>query len=156
MIDKAKLKHRVKKILSLDSHPGHIALALSVGVFISFTPPIPGLHTGLALAVSFLFGLNKIACLTGIWVNSPITVIPSLILSYKLGALLLDQPAVSIQTGDIGWPYIKTLLIQHAKPLLLGSSIIGAVAALVIYVVCYWGIVLARKKGLLVQKRRDK
>ena len=156
MIDKAKLKHHVKKILSLDSHPGHIALGFSVGVFISFTLPIPGLHTGLALAVSFMFGLNKIACLTGIWVNSPITVIPSLILSYKLGALLLDQPVAAMYVREVSWPYIKILLIQHAKPLLLGSSIIGAVAAAVAYVVCYWGIVFVRKKGFLAQKRREK
>ena len=65
MINREKLKLQFKSIMSLDSHPGHIATGFAVGVFISFTPPIPGLHTGLALAIAFLFRLNKISCQIG-------------------------------------------------------------------------------------------
>ena len=89
MISKKKLKQQFKNIMSLDSHPGHIAAGFSVGVFISFTPPIPGIHTALALIIAFVLRLNKLTCLTGTWVNSPITVVPSLILSYKLGKWIL-------------------------------------------------------------------
>ena len=49
MISREKLKQRIKEIMSLDSHPGHISAGFAVGVFISFTPPIPGLHTAVAL-----------------------------------------------------------------------------------------------------------
>ncbi len=146
MISRNRLIQQAKKLLSLDCHPGHIAAGLSVGVFISFIPPVPGLHTALALAVSFLFRLNKVACLAGTWVNSPITIIPSLVLSYKLGALILGCQKTAIHVRGIDWPYIETLLIHHAKPLLLGCSIIGFVAAVIAYFVCYWGIVFARRK----------
>ena len=75
MISKEKLKQQFKQIMSLDSHPGHISAGFAVGVFISFTPPIPGLHTALALIIALVFRLNKLTCLTGTWINSPITVV---------------------------------------------------------------------------------
>lgn len=146
MINRDKIKQKAKDILSLDSHPGHISAGFSVGVFISFTPPIPGLHTSLALAVAFLFRLNKLTCLAGSWVNSPITIIPSLIFSYKLGALILGCRSTNLHLRGLDWPHIKTLLIHHAKPLLLGCSVIGFVAAVIAYFACYWLVVFVRRK----------
>ena len=63
MLDKEKWRQRIKQILSLDSHPGHIAAGLAVGVFISFTPFF-GIHTPMAIAAAFLFRLNKLTCIT--------------------------------------------------------------------------------------------
>ncbi|HOI17880.1 MAG TPA: DUF2062 domain-containing protein, partial [Geobacteraceae bacterium] len=84
MINKEKWKKRIREILSLDSHPGHISIGFAVGVFISFTPFF-GTHTPLALAAAFLLRVNKVTCLTGAWVNTPLTVVPVLIASYELG-----------------------------------------------------------------------
>ena len=66
MISKEKLKQQFKAIMSLDSHPGHISAGFAVGVFISFTPPIPGLHTGLALVDKLLAqgGMEKMMHVT--------------------------------------------------------------------------------------------
>jgi uncharacterized protein (DUF2062 family) len=146
MINTEKLKQTVKQILSLDSHPGHIASGFAVGVFISFTPPIPGLHTGLALAIAFLFRLNKLTCLAGAWVNSPLTIIPALIFNYKLGAMILGCQSTDLRLEGLDWPYIKELMTQHAKPLLLGCSLTGFVAALIAYFACYRLVVLSRRK----------
>ena len=87
MLDKEIWKKRFKEILSLDTPPGHIAAGFAVGVFISFTPFF-GIHTALAIAAAFLLRLNKLTCITGAWVNTPLTVVPVLGLSYKLGRLL--------------------------------------------------------------------
>jgi uncharacterized protein (DUF2062 family) len=148
MINRDRIRQRAKEILSLDSHPAHIAAAFSAGVFISFTPPIPGLHTTLAVAVAFLLRLNKVACLAGSWVNTPLTVIPSLIFSYKLGARLLGCPATKLHLRAHGadWGYLKMVLVQHAKPLLLGCSLVGFVAAVAAYFACYWMVVLTRRR----------
>ena len=156
MINRDKLKQKTKEILSLDSHPAHIAAGFSVGVFISFTPPIPGLHTCLVIAISFLFRLNKLTCLAGSWVNSPITVIPSLIFCYKLGALMLGCRSTVLRLRGLDWPHIRALLIHHAKPLLLGCSIVGFVAAVIAYFACYWLVVfLRRKDAALVELTRE-
>lgn len=147
MISKEKLKQQFKTIMSLDSHPGHISAGFAVGVFISFTPPIPGLHTVLALVIAFVSRLNKLTCLTGTWVNSPITVVPSMILSYKLGKWILGGPGTSeLNIRNLDWPSLKGVMLHHSKPLLLGCSIIGFVAAVAAYFICYWLVVFFRRK----------
>lgn len=146
MINKEKLKQQFKIIMSLDSHPGHIAAGFAVGVFISFTPPIPGLHTAMALAIAFLFRLNKLTCLAGSWINSPITVVPSMIFSYKLGAVILQCKKTDLRIRNLDWVSLKGVMIHHSKPLLLGCSIIGFVAAIIAYFVCYRMVVYFRRK----------
>lgn len=152
MINREKLKQRFKAILSLDAHPGHISAGFAVGVFISFTPPIPGLHTGLALAVAFLFRLNKLTCITGAWVNSPITVVPSMIASYKLGQAMLGGEPSELRISGLDWAGLREILVEHSKPLLLGCSVIGFVAAIVAYFACYRLIVALRRKDAALEE----
>lgn len=134
-------KSRFKKILSLDSHPRHIATGFAVGVFISFTPFF-GLHTPMAIAAAFVFRLNKLTCLTGAWVNTPLTVIPALGLSYKIGRVLRGLPTKEITFRSLEWANLK----KYATSLILGSSILGFVMALAGYFICYWLIVRFRKR----------
>ena len=141
MLDKEKWKKRFKAILSLDSHPGHISAGFAVGVFISFTPFF-GFHTGMAILAAFVFRLNKLTCLTGSWVNTPLTVIPVLGLSYKLGRVLRGLPAGELHVRGLEWHYLK----GKAASLLLGSSILGFFAALIAYFVCYWLVVNFRRR----------
>jgi len=141
LLNKEVWKERFKKILSLDSHPRHIALGFAVGVFISITPFF-GIHTAMAIAAAFLFRLNKLTCITGAWVNTPITIIPVLGLSYKLGRVLLGHPAGELKVRSLEWAMLK----KHAAAIILGSSIIGFIVAIVGYFICYWLIVRFRKK----------
>lgn len=141
MLNKAVWKERFKKILSLDSHPRHIALGFAVGVFISFTPFF-GIHTPLAIAAAFLFRLNKLTCISGAWVNTPITIIPALGLSYKLGRVLLGHPPGELKMQSLEWVMLK----KYATAIILGSSIIGFLLAVAGYFFCYWLIVRFRKK----------
>ncbi len=141
MLNKEVWKERFRKILSLDSHPRHISLGFAVGVFISFTPFF-GIHTPMAIAAAFLFRLNKLTCITGAWINTPLTVVPILGLSYKLGRILLGRPPGELKIRGLEWAMLK----KNASSLILGSSIIGFVLAVVAYFLCYWLIVRFRKK----------
>lgn len=147
MLNKEAWKERFNKILSLDSHPRHIALGFAVGVFISITPFF-GIHSLLAIAAAFLFRLNKLTCITGSWVNTPITVIPILGLSYKLGTALLGHPPVELKIYSLEWAVLK----QHAVAIMLGSSIIGFTLAVAGYFLCYWLIVRFRKKDEVLEE----
>jgi len=140
LLNKELWKKRIYSVLSLDSHPGHIAAGFAVGVFISFTPFF-GLHTPLAIAAAFIFRLNKLTCITGAWVNTPITVLPILGLSYKLGGFLraANQPPL---VGGIEWGNLE----KYAKSLILGSSLLGFVAAVASYFLCYYLVVRFRAK----------
>lgn len=141
MLNKEVWKERFYKILSLDSHPRHISLGFAVGVFISFTPFF-GIHTPLAIAAAFLFRLNKLTCITGAWVNTPITIIPVLGLSYKLGKVLLGHHPGEFTIKSLEWAILK----KHAVAIILGSSIIGFSMAVAGYFLCYWLIVRFRTK----------
>jgi uncharacterized protein (TIGR03546 family) len=141
MISIAKLKQQFKKILSLDAHPGHISVGFAVGVFISFTPFF-GLHTPLAIALAFIFRLNKLTCITGAWVNTPLTIVPVLVASYNLGRFLRGKPAVDLTFTSLSWHNLQ----PYAKSILLGSSIIGFMAAVASYFICYWLVTFFRRK----------
>ena len=146
MIDKVKWKTRIKHILSLDSHPGHIAAGFAVGVFISFTP-LFGLHTAIAIVAAFLFRLNKLTCITGSWVNTPLTVPPVLVVSYKLGRVFLGRSPRELHIkNELSWQYAMNLLDKHGTYLLIGTSIIGLFAAIVSYFLCYYLVVRFRRK----------
>lgn len=138
---KEQLKQRVIAILSLDGHPGHIAAGFALGVFISITP-LFGLHTPLAIAAAFIFRLNKVATITGAWVNTPFTVLPVLMGSYRLGEFLLGQEPLEVSFTSLKWSHLK----EHASALFVGSSLLGLLAALMSYAVCYWLVLRFREK----------
>ncbi len=141
MLDKEKWKQRLKDILSLDSHPGHIAAGFAVGVFISFTPFF-GVHTPMAIIAALLFRLNKLTCITGAWVNTPLTIIPILIASHSLGEFLLGRPKGTFKVTKLEWQALEA----NASELLLGSSILGFAAACTAYFLCYYLVVRFRQK----------
>jgi uncharacterized protein len=141
MININKLKLQFKKILSLDAHPGHISAGFAVGVFISFTPFF-GLHTPLAIALAFILRLNKLTCITGAWVNTPLTMVPVLMASYNLGRFLLGKPHKVLVFKALEWQQLQ----PYAKSILLGSSILGFVAAVAAYFICYWLVMFFRRK----------
>jgi len=144
LLNKKLWKKRIYSILSLDSHPGHIALGFAVGVFISFTPFF-GLHTPIAIAAAFLLRLNKLTCVTGAWINTPITVVPILGLSYKLGRFLRGRPVNELPlSGGLEWHN----LAKYAKSLILGTSILGFCAAIIAYFVCYYLVVRFRARDV--------
>jgi len=144
LLNKKLWKKKLYSILSLDSHPGHIAAGFAVGVFISFTPFF-GIHTPLAVAAAFLFRLNKLTCITGAWINTPITVLPILGLSYKLGMVMRGHPAGELPLqGGFEWHNLE----KYAKPLILGSSLLGFCAAVLAYFVCYYLVVRFRARDV--------
>lgn len=150
MLNKEIWKERFKKILSLDNHPRHIATGFAVGVFISFTPFF-GIHTPMAIAAAFIFRLNKLTCITGAWINTPLTIIPALGISYKIGQVLLGHPAGELKIRGVEWAILK----KHAASLILGSSILGFVLAIAGYFLCYWLIVRFRKRDEALAELTD-
>lgn len=143
------LKQKFKKILSLDAHPGHISAGFAVGVFISFTPFF-GLHTPMAIALAFLLRLNKLTCITGAWINTPLTMVPVLVASYNLGRFLRGKSAKPLTFTNLDWHSLQ----PYAKSILLGSSIIGFLAAVAAYFICYWLVTFFRRKDAALRGRQ--
>jgi uncharacterized protein (DUF2062 family) len=145
LLDKEKWKKRIREILSLDNHPGHISAGFAVGVFISFTPFF-GLHTAMAIVAAFLLRVNKVTCLTGSWVNTPLTVVPVLLASYRLGEHLLGKTPQRLVLKELNLEFAVELLKTHGAPIIIGSTFLGFAAALVSYALLYYLIVRYRRR----------
>jgi uncharacterized protein (DUF2062 family) len=114
-----RLLDRLHGVLHLDDPPWKVALALAVGVFISFTPTY-GLQTLLVLVVATLARLNKAATVAGAWLNLPWFAPLIYTAGWKLGTLVLDDAE-----GVEGL----------SAALLTGTTILGAAAGGLTYVV---------------------
>jgi uncharacterized protein (DUF2062 family) len=78
------LKDLIKKLLRIEDTPERTALAYSIGVFLGFSPFL-GFHTLAGLAIAFLFRLNRVAILLGVWTNNPWWIVPYYVLATWVG-----------------------------------------------------------------------
>ena len=65
----------IKKLLWIHDTPERTALAFSIGIFLGFSPFL-GFHTLAGIGVAFLFRLNRVAVLLGVWSNAPWWLVP--------------------------------------------------------------------------------
>jgi uncharacterized protein (DUF2062 family) len=79
-----RFRELLKKLLQIEDTPERTALAFSIGIFLGFSPFL-GLHTLTGLAVAFLFKLNRVAILLGVWSNTPWWLVPYYTLATWLG-----------------------------------------------------------------------
>ena len=126
---RAPWRARLSALFELDDSPWRTALALAVGVFISFTP-FWGFQTLLALLVATVCRLNRGVALLGTWLNLPWFAPFVYAGAVKLGALLLPDLA-----GAAGW----------SAWLLVGSTMIGLTAGVLTWVVTF-GVMRARRR----------
>src|SRR4051812_41758104 len=150
----ARLKTWLEQLLHAHATPHRTALAYAVGVFFGFSPGL-GLHTILGLAVAFLFGLNRIAVVLGVYSNLPWILPAYYTLTTLLGAFILR---VEVPPGllreltdalrDASWGEFRRLahaLWPLAWAFVLGSTI-GAVALA--------GVAYRTSLGVIVAHRR--
>jgi uncharacterized protein len=122
-------KGRLGALLSLDDAPWRTALALAVGVFLSFTP-FWGFQTLLALLLATVFRLNRAVTVTGTWLNLPWFAPFVYAGAVKIGALIL--PDLSGLAGLSAW-------------LLVGSTTLGLAAAVLTWIVAF-GVMHVRRQ----------
>jgi hypothetical protein len=129
----------LRRLLALDDTPERIALAFALGVFLAFSPLL-GLHTFLGLTIAFIFGLNRVAVLLGVWVNNPWTLVPIYAAAAYIGGLLIGFPgAQNVPPFDWGEIWHGSFWVQGVrqwdvlKPLVLGSTILSFVSAALSY-----------------------
>ena len=152
-----RIEHYTRRILSFDDPPERLALAFTLGVFLSFTPLL-GFHLVLGLAAAFLFGLNRVALLVGLAINNPWTLLPYYALATWLGGLLIGFPTGSPLPGfewsqfhDAG--FWRQLLQQwhYLIPMALGSTILAVLSAALSYPLALHAI----KRGRAMLNRRQ-
>jgi uncharacterized protein (DUF2062 family) len=129
-----RLKERARSVLQLDDPTWRIALALAIGVFISCTPTF-GFQTLIALGLAWVTRLSRAAMVLGVWINLPWVTPFVYAAALQLGSFILSH-----QPGFGGFWLM----------LVVGTTIIGAAAAVVTYVVSY-GALSRRRRALTAQ-----
>jgi uncharacterized protein (DUF2062 family) len=120
---------RLGALMHLDDSPWRTALALAIGVFLSFTP-FWGFQTLLALLLATACRLNRAVTVTGTWLNLPWFAPFIYAGALKLGALML--PDLSGLAGLSAY-------------LLVGSTTLGLAAGLLTWVVAF-GVMRRRRQ----------
>ena len=117
-------------LISLDESPRRMALALAVGVFISFTP-FWGFQTLLALLISTVARLNLALTIAGTWLN-----LPWFAPFVYAGAVWIGSALLPDLSGLAGW----------SVWLLVGSTTLGLCASGVTWLVAF-SVLSARRRA---------
>lgn len=107
-----------------------IARAVLIGMFWAFIP-IP-LQMLPAAIFAIWFNANLPVSISLVWLTNPLTMPPVFYLNYKIGAMLLHQPAMPFDF-ELSWQWVSERLSEVGLPLFLGSFVCGLLAALISY-----------------------
>lgn len=116
-------------------HRASVTRAFALGLFIAFIPPAPPLpiHLTMCLVFSVLLRLNLPVMFATTFASNPLTWFPQILASVWVGGKLMGLDFV---------PFVRQFEHQHVgdalhhlwSPLLLGSLVLGCIAAALGYV----------------------
>ncbi|WP_216902234.1 DUF2062 domain-containing protein [Synechococcus sp. CCY 9618] len=133
---KRKLRQGIEWLWRQEGSHGQRARGLAAGVFMGCFP-IFGFQTLLGVGLASLVRGNHLLAAAGTWISNPITYVPLYWFNYQLGCLLLGPgrgwPGGAILRHDtlrqLGWSFTARLL--------LGSALVGLVAATISGCLCW-------------------
>lgn len=147
------------KILHIDDSPHKIALGLAIGLFIAWTPLL-GIHLLMVIALTVLLRANKFAALTSVWVSNIFTIPFVYYPSYLVGRVACDifTPHSTMSKEQVSaifkrlfapgnmlndfytkeyWHQFWILIKTIGPELWIGGFILGGLAAVSSYIICY-------------------
>jgi len=115
-----------------------MAMAFATGVFIGMSPLL-GIHTLLGLLAAWLFKLNRLITLVGVYITNPWTIVPIYSCGTWIGARIMGMHKI---VPVIDWTQITLLgFLKEFRPLLLpfliGNTMIGIISAVLSYILIY-------------------
>jgi uncharacterized protein (DUF2062 family) len=121
----------VHRLLSENTSPARLGIAVGVGVLFACTP-FYGFQLWLALGVAWLFRLNKVAVAIGTQFSIP-PMIPFIVLaSVWIGELLVHGRSPSLSRAQFQSVGARELLTQFGAAWVVGGLVVGAIAGTLI------------------------
>jgi uncharacterized protein (DUF2062 family) len=124
----------IKKLLHIDDTAERTALAYSIGVFLGYSPFL-GFHTLLGIAVAFLFKLNRVAILLGVWSNTPWWIVPYYTIATWVGMRMMGF--------QIDWFTLKEMFRSGVKQGLVSADFWS-------HLISQWGFLLSFSVGSII------
>src|SRR3954465_2176483 len=138
------VKRWLDTLLHVKDTPERTARAFALGGFLGFSPFL-GLHTLVGIAIAFMFNLNRVAVLLGVYSNLPWIIAPYYAFATMAGARITGHklpPGLRSQLGALFeltvfgtefWHRLITIL----KPLLWPYTVGSTFGALVLAALAY-------------------
>ena len=143
-LTKGLIRRWLDTLLHVADTPERTAAAFAMGVFFGFSPLL-GFHTVLAIMVAFLFDLNRVAALLGVYSNLPWIIAPYYAIVTMIGAKIIGHAppdtfkselaglfAMSVFHGEF-WHRLITILKPWLWPYTVGSLLGAIVMAAIAY-----------------------
>lgn len=120
------------------------SVAFFVGLFVAFMP-IPG-QMIVAAMLAVLLRCNLPLSITLVWVTNPLTMPAIFFLAYRIGAMIIEVPVISVEF-ELSFYWLTHSLIAIWKPFLLGCLLCGLFFGSLAYFVIsmLWRIRVARR-----------
>ncbi len=138
----SRIRSWLEQLLHTHDTPQRTAGAYALGVFLAFSPML-GLHTVLGLALAFLFGLNRVAVVLGVYTNLPWLVPAYYTLATIAGAAVLGvdvQPRALEEAmravSAASWAEVGGLA-RRLAPLMWAYTLGSTVGAVLLAAVAY-------------------
>ncbi len=145
-LTRALITRWLDALLHVHDTPERTAAAYALGVFLGFSPFL-GLHTLLGVILAFVFNLNRVAVLLGVYSNLPWIIAGYYASATMLGAALtrahlppdfrerlVDIFELSLATREF-WRQVGDLFEPLVVPFLVGSTIGAALLSAIAYCV---------------------
>lgn len=146
---KSSAKLIYDKLIKIDDSPQKIALGFGLGVFCGI---LPGTGPVAALALAFVFRVNKIAALTGGLLTNTWLSVVTFVAAIKLGSALTGADWQKVYAGcqevirNFNWENLRAIpVFEVILPLFLGYFIVGLASGCIGYAI-----------ALSIVKRRHK
>jgi uncharacterized protein (DUF2062 family) len=137
-----RVRRWLEQLLHTHDTPKRTAAAFALGVFFGFSPFL-GLHTVLGLAVAFIFNLNRVAVILGVYSNLPwilpayytvATVAGAALLRIEVPPGLLEDLTVAVT--QVSWTEFRRVA-GALTPLVWAYTLGSTVGALALSAVAY-------------------
>lgn len=142
-LTKGLIRRWLDTLLHVDDTPERTAAAFALGVFFGFSPFL-GLHTIMGIVFAFLFNLNRVSVLLGIYSNLPWVIAPYYVLATTAGTVITGdrvppgfdrQLAGLFELSIFSSPFwrelvhiLRPLLWPYAVGSMLGAVVLAAIA----------------------------
>ena len=141
----------IKWLVRLRRSPRAIAGGFALGTLVAFTPTM-GIQFFIVMFLATILNMNRPAAFVTIWITNVATVTPIYTFNYWAGSLFWEGPSVAevyrtfmnlttklvrMDLWDIGdqFKMVMNLGQDIIIPLLIGSFIVGMIAAVLVYLV---------------------
>ena len=138
-----RLRRWLRWLWSQEGTPGQRARGVAAGVFCGCYPFF-GLQTIFSIGIASLVRGNHLLAAAGTLISNPLTYVPLYWFNYQLGSWLLGTKTNAAVLNDLNRSNLWQQGWSFTQRLLLGSTVVGAVLALMLGIAAY--VIFQRQK----------